>query len=97
MTYLICTAISGAMFMLIMSAPDSFFSLKDVIDIVPTENSLAQNTIDMLSAAGIDPKDTSSEVVLKSASKPIDGILVGKEYNGYSTDQSFRQVGEQQQ
>ena len=79
MTYLACTAISGAMFMLITSAPDSFFNFKDVIDIVPAENSLAQNTIDMFSTAGIDPKDTLSEVVLKSASKPIDGILEGKE------------------
>ena len=79
MTYPTFTAISGAMFMVITSAPDSFFSFKDVIDIVPTENSLAQNTIDRFSTAGIDPKNTSREVALKRASNPIKEILKGKE------------------
>ena len=59
------------MLIVIDTASDSSLSFNDVIDIVPAENSFAQNISDRFSMAGMDPMDTSCVVALRSTSKPI--------------------------
>ena len=55
----------------IITVSESSVTLKDVIDILPTEKSFAQNIIDRLSIAGKVPMTRSSVVLRRSTSKPV--------------------------